>query len=160
MTEIKYAGFFIRLFASFIDTLVLALPLAFFIYLLSNGEWFDIEQYKTSIFYAMNGNTKAVISQPEFSLQWELLFEFSVLIVTLLFWEKYKGATPGKKILKIKIVDALTFEDITNKQAITRSFGYIVSSIPFFLGFFLILFRRDKRALHDILAHTVVIKEV
>ncbi len=60
-------------------------------------------------------------------------------------------------IVKIKIVDAKTFDDITNKQAITRSLGYIISTIPFLLGFFIIAFRKDKRAFHDLLTETAVI---
>jgi uncharacterized RDD family membrane protein YckC len=59
----------------------------------------------------------------------------------------------------IKIVDAKTFEDIDNKQAITRSFGYIVSTLFFLIGFIMVAFRSDKRALHDLLASTAVIYE-
>lgn len=102
---------------------------------------------------------KALASQPQTSLQWELLFEVSVLIVTVLFWEKWRGATPGKKLVHIKIVDANTLEEIDNKQAITRSFGYIISTLLFLIGFFMVAFRNDKRGLHDLLAGTVVIYE-
>lgn len=159
MNEVNYAGFWVRTFASLVDTFVLALPLGILVYFMSGGEWFDIEQYQKTIALAMGANMQAISSQPEVSLKWEFLFEASVLLVTLLFWEKFKGATPGKKFVHIKIVDAKTFEDITNKQAITRSFGYIVSAIPFFLGFLFIAFRKDKRALHDILSNTAVIHE-
>jgi uncharacterized RDD family membrane protein YckC len=158
MTDIKYAGFWIRFFASLVDTFVLALPMAVFIYFISDGEWFDFAQYQQNMIYALNGYPQqALASQPQTSMKWELLFELSTLVVTLLFWKRFKGATPGKSFFHIKIVDATTFEDIDNKQAITRSFGYIVSAIPLMVGFLVIAFRKDKRALHDLLASTSVI---
>ena len=106
---------------------------------------------------AMSGNSHALDTQPKTSLKWELLFEISVLIVTMLFWKRWRGATPGKKFVHIKIVDAKTFEDIDNRQAITRSFGYIASTFAFLIGFLMVAFRKDRRGLHDILAGTVVI---
>lgn len=160
MNEVKYAGFWIRFIASFLDTLFLALPVAVVIYFLSDGNWFDFAQYQQNIAYAMSGNAqKALASQPQTSLKWELLFEMTVLLVTMLFWRRWRGATPGKKFVHIKIVDAKTLQDIDNTQAVTRSFGYIVSTLALLIGFFMVAFRRDKRALHDILAGTVVIHE-
>jgi len=105
----------------------------------------------------MSGNPHALQHQPHTSLSWELLFEFSVLVVTIIFWDKWRGATPGKKLLHVRVVDAKTFQDITNKQAITRSLGYIPSTLLFGIGFLMVAFRKDKRALHDLLADTVVI---
>ena len=158
--DVKYAGFLIRFFASLADTIFLALPVAIAIYFLSDGNWFDFSQYKQSISYAMSGNAeKALTLQPHTSLKWEVLFEVTVLLVTLLFWKKFKGATPGKKFFHIKIVDAKTFGEIDNTQALTRSFGYIVSIIPLLIGFFMVGFRKDKKGLHDLLANTAVIYE-
>ncbi|WP_373034491.1 RDD family protein [Sulfurimonas sp.] len=160
MNEVKYAGFWIRFIASFLDTLFLALPVAVVIYFLSDGNWFDFAQYQQNIAYAMSGNAqKALESQPQTSLKWELLFEMAVLLVTMLFWRRWRGATPGKKFVHIKIVDAKTLQDIDNTQAVTRSFGYIVSTLALLIGFFMVAFRRDKRGLHDLLAGTVVIYE-
>ena len=158
MNDIIYAGFWIRFFASFLDTLFLALPVAVVIYFLSDGNWFDFAQYQQNMQYAMSGNaTKALSSQPDMSLKWELLFEISVLLVTILFWRRWRGATPGKRFVHIKIVDAKTFQDIDNRQAITRSLGYIVSTFALLIGFIMVAFRKDKRGLHDLLASTVVI---
>lgn len=158
MSEVRYAGFWIRFIASLADTFFLALPIAVVIYFLSDGNWFDISIYQNNFAYAMSGNAaKALAYQPKTSLQWELLFEISVLIITMLFWKRWRGATPGKKFVRIKIVDAKTFQDIDNKQAITRSFGYIASTFAFLIGFLMVAFRDDKRALHDLLANTVVI---
>jgi uncharacterized RDD family membrane protein YckC len=159
MNEVKYAGFWIRFLASFLDTLFLALPVAIIIYFLSDGNWFDFSQYQQNLQMAMSGNAHALDSQPQTSLKWELFFELAVLVVTMLFWKRWRGATPGKKFVHIKIVDAKTFEDITNTQAITRSFGYIASTFAFLIGFIMVAFRKDKRGLHDLLAGTAVIYE-
>lgn len=160
MNEVKYAGFWIRLLASFLDTLFLALPIAFVIYFLSDGSWFDFSHYQENIRYALSGNAqKALQSQPQVSLKWELLFEVAVILATILFWKKNKGATPGKRFVNIKIVDAKTLKDIDTKQAITRSLGYIVSILVFMIGFLMVAFRKDKCGLHDLLANTVVIHE-
>lgn len=156
--EVRYAGFWIRFLASLADTIFLALPVAIVIYFLSDGNWFDFAQYQQNMAYAMSGNAnKALASQPQMSMKWELLFEFAVLLVTMVFWRRFRGATPGKKFVHIKIVDAKTFDNIDNKQAITRSFGYIISTLAFLIGFIMVAFRKDKRGLHDLLAGTVVI---
>ena len=159
MNEVRYAGFWIRFIASFLDTLFLALPVGIIIYFVSDGNWFDFAQYQQNLQMAMSGNTHALDSQPQTSLQWELLFEFCVLVVTILFWNKWKGATPGKKFVHIKIVDAKNFQEITNKQAITRSLGYIPSTFLLMFGFIMVAFRDDKRSLHDLLAGTCVVYE-
>lgn len=156
-SEIKYAGFGIRFFASLLDVFFLALPIGIVVYFVSGGEWFNFAQYQQNLFLAINGNTHALDLQTQTSFRWELLFEFSVLIVTILFWKQFKGATPGKKLLNIKIVDAKTMQDISNKQAITRSLGYIPSTLLFGLGFLIIIFRKNKQSLHDMLADTVVV---
>ena len=157
MNEVRYAGFWIRFVASFADTIFLALPVAIVIYFLSDGNWFDFSQYQQNIQMAMSGNTNALNSQPQTSLKWELFFEVSVLVVTMIFWKKWRGATPGKKLVHIKIVDSKTFQDIDNKQSITLSIGYIASTLAFLIGFIMLAFRKDKRGLHDLLAGTVVI---
>jgi uncharacterized RDD family membrane protein YckC len=156
--ELRHAGFWVRFVASIVDTIILALPIGAVIYFLSDGNWFNFSSYQQSMQLALAGNPDALNSMPtDKSMKWELLFEISVLVVTVIFWEKWKGTTPGKKFVGIKIVDAKTLQDISNIQAITRSIGYIVSSIPLGAGFLMIAFRKDKRALHDLLADTLVI---
>lgn len=160
MKQARYAGFWIRFVASFLDTIFLALPVGIVVYFLSGGDWFDFAQYQQNLAYAMSGDAaKALSSQPQTSLPWELIFEFSVLVVSMIFWKKWMGATPGKKFVHIKIVDFKTNGDIDNKQAITRSVGYIASTLFFLIGFIMVAFRKDKRGLHDLLAGTAVIYE-
>ena len=78
--------------------------------------------------------------------------------VILYMWVNLDGATPGKKLMKIKVVDANTFETIGYKQAVKRFLGYIVSSIPLLLGFVVGAFTSKKQTLHDKIANTVVVE--
>lgn len=75
--------------------------------------------------------------------------------IYLFFWRS-SGQTPGKKMLNMKIVDAKTLQNGTTMQLIIRFIGYFISAITIF-GFFIGLFRKDNRSLHDILSRTVVI---
>ena len=158
MNEVRYAGFWIRFIASFVDTLVLAIPVGIVIYFLSDGNWFDFSQYQQNIKYALGGNAdKALSNLPKMDRTWDVINLIVLFTISIIFWKKNHGATPGKKFANIKIVDAKTFKDINNKQAITRSFGYIISTLIFLIGFLMVAFRKDKRGLHDLLADTVVI---
>lgn len=75
----------------------------------------------------------------------------------LFCWIKL-STTPGKMLLSLKIVDATTHAPMTARQSIIRSLGYLVSMIPFGLGFVWAAFDGRKQGWHDKLAHTVVIK--
>ena len=155
---IHFAGFWIRVLATLIDSFVIITPLILLVYLLSAGEWFDIEVFKQSIQLAqLNEAGTALEVMPKADMRWELLFEGLMAGITIIFWKKWAGATPGKKLLHIHVVDAKTYAPITNKQAIVRYISYIVSTIPLALGFVMVAFHKEKRALHDILSGTVVI---
>ncbi|XVN41849.1 MAG: RDD family protein [Rickettsia endosymbiont of Argas persicus] len=90
-----------------------------------------------------------------------IFFNFSNFTTSLLvigsyfvgFW-RYKGATPSKMLMHMKIVDAVTLNRPTLTQLIKRFLGYVT----FPIGIFFILFSSQKQALHDKIAGTVVIK--
>ena len=157
-TEVIYAGFWVRFVASFLDTLFLAVPIGIVIYFISDGKWFDFTAYMENVRYAMHGNAvRALSNMPQTQMQWELLFEVAVMVVVMIFWRRWRGATPGKKAVGIVVVDAKSFGEIDNRQAIIRSIGYIASTLMLLMGFVMVAFRRDKRALHDLMAGTAVI---
>ena len=76
--------------------------------------------------------------------------------IFLLFWIK-KQATPGKLLLQMKIIDFKTKGAPSVKQLIIRLIGYIISTIPMFLGFFWVIFDKNKRGWHDYLSGTEVV---
>ena len=158
--QVRYAGFWVRLVASFLDTLFLAVPVGIVIYLLSDGQWFDFSQYRENIEYALRGDAVSALSHPpKTNLKWEIVFEVAVLVIVAVFWRRWRGATPGKRCVGITVVDAKSFREIDNRQAVIRSIGYIASTLMLLVGFLMVAFRGDKRALHDLMAETAVIYE-
>ncbi|MGE4294352.1 MAG: RDD family protein [Campylobacterales bacterium] len=79
------------------------------------------------------------------------------IVATVLFW-KYRQATPGKMLVKAKIVDAKTGGEASTGQLIGRYFAYILSMLPLCLGYIWVAFDSKKRGWHDILAGTVVVR--
>jgi len=72
------------------------------------------------------------------------------------FWTQY-GATPGKMVLKLKVVTPAG-NMISLGQAIGRYFGQMLSGLTLGIGFIMAGFDDEKRALHDRLADTRVIQ--
>jgi uncharacterized RDD family membrane protein YckC len=74
------------------------------------------------------------------------------------FW-RYCGATPGKLALGIKIVDANTGGAPSTGRLVIRLLCYLVSALPFYLGFLWAAVDRKHQSWHDKIAGTVVIQE-
>jgi uncharacterized RDD family membrane protein YckC len=137
-TEMQYVGFWMRVVASIIDTIlimVIIVPILGFIY----GE-----AYMTSTSFILGG--------------WDFFFQYLFpAIAVVLFWV-YRSATPGKLILGMKIVDAKTGGKPSTGQFILRYLGYYVSTIPLFLGLIWVGLDAKKQGWHDKIAGTVVVK--
>ncbi len=132
-----YAGFWIRVAASLIDTaliLVLIMPPLIGIY---GTAYFDMQSM--------------IAGTWDFLLSWV----FPALAV-IVFWV-YRSATPGKLMLHLHIVDAKTDAKPSTAQFIGRYFGYYISAIPLMLGLIWVGFDKRKQGWHDKLAGTVVI---
>jgi uncharacterized RDD family membrane protein YckC len=69
------------------------------------------------------------------------------------------GQTPGKKLCKIRVVNADGTSPIGYGKATGRFFGYMLSGIILGIGFFMAAWDEEKRALHDRLCNTRVIKD-
>ncbi|MBN8511502.1 MAG: RDD family protein [Rickettsiales bacterium] len=69
------------------------------------------------------------------------------------FWHKL-GATPGKIFMRMKVVDAATFNKPSLYNSIKRFFGYITIII----GIWSMAFSKNGMATHDKIANTIVIK--
>ena len=139
--ETVFAGFGVRFVASIIDIVVILVPILYLsLYL------FDLEFNITDYIYDVSGDARV-----------DIILMFSVAIIVIFCWVKWSGATPGKKILGIRVVDMETKGDIDLNQSITRYVAYLLSALTLFIGFFMIAFRKDKRGLHDLLSDTCVI---
>ncbi len=83
--------------------------------------------------------------------------QFSVLLALIGICWHFWAATPGKMIMRMKIVDAKTRKPISDIQILLRLSGYVMSAMFFLLGFFWIGIDKKKQGWHDKLADTVVI---
>ncbi|MBD3806707.1 RDD family protein [Sulfuricurvum sp.] len=79
------------------------------------------------------------------------------LIIYVWLWHK-SGQTPGKKLSRIRVVDAVTLQNASILKLTIRFFGYFISLITL-IGFFIPLLRKDNRSLHDLISGTAVIRE-
>jgi uncharacterized RDD family membrane protein YckC len=73
------------------------------------------------------------------------------------FFHSYGGQTPGKILVRIKVVGE-DGKPLPPARALIRTLGYFLSSIFFFAGFFLALFEKRGRALHDFLSRSEVVQ--
>ena len=75
---------------------------------------------------------------------------------TVGFWFA-AAATPGKMALGLRIVMA-DGRRLQPWALIVRYIGTYISATLVFIGYLMIAFRADKRALHDLIAGTMVIR--
>ncbi|WP_086981146.1 RDD family protein [Vibrio aphrogenes] len=152
LVEYEYVGFWSRVGASIIDTIlysivigILALPTldSYQQSFSTQTEHYSFSSYSTSWTGSMLSDT-----------WWSYI---PLLIVTVLFW-KFKGATPGKMLIKAQVVDAKTGQRLTTVQSVIRYLGYFLSTFLFMLGFLWVAFDGRKQGLHDKIAGTVVIR--
>ncbi len=68
------------------------------------------------------------------------------------------GATPGMRILGIRVVRSVDGGPLTKQQAILRTVGYWVSGAVLYLGFLWILVDDRRQGWHDKIADTLVVE--
>jgi uncharacterized RDD family membrane protein YckC len=73
------------------------------------------------------------------------------------FWTT-SGATPGKKLMKLQVVQQSDGQIPTVGTAVLRYVGYIASAVVVFLGYLWIIWDPNKEGWHDKIAKTRVIK--
>ena len=72
------------------------------------------------------------------------------------FWTRRDGQTPGKFVLKIRVIKA-DGTPLTDTDAVIRAIGYNVSSIICGLGYIWAIFDKNNQTWHDKLARTYVV---
>jgi len=137
MEDLQYVGFWARFWATIVDVLLLMM----IIY---------------PLFYMMYGDA-FIERAADFSFANNLVGYILPFIAILVFWH-YKSATPGKMLLKAKIVDVHTLAKPTMKQYVIRNLAYLVSFIPLGLGYFWAGWEKRKQTWYDKLAGTVVVQ--
>ncbi len=156
---IGYAGFWIRVVATIIDTIIVGLP---FVILFVALEGSAISTYASCVNNATASGTLITICEGPF-LASIGYFELIGLAVELgyfvILWSKF-GGTLGQRMLGLHVVDMATGRNIGIGRALLRFVGYIVSGIALDIGFIWAAFDTRKQGWHDKIASTFVVHKV
>jgi len=126
---------------------------------LKKGESIVIGHLKTQIYSkteALSDHDKKihVIGGEKFNLIYEFLIGYSYYV---LFF-RFGGRTPGKRLLRLKVIDLEGRPRLGWYQSLERTHGYSASALLAFLGFLQALWDHKGLTMHDRLAGTTVIR--
>jgi uncharacterized RDD family membrane protein YckC len=144
VAPVKYAGFWIRWVAMFLDSLILS-PLTFGWSLLSSVIFKSAE-----LSFNASQPTVLQIMVPAIG-QTLILWAYFVLMT------HYKGATLGKMLVGITVKSASSENLSFGRVLLRETVGKFISGILLVIGYIMAAFGQKKQALHDKLAHTVVV---
>ena len=133
--EMVYAGFWIRVGAKIIDGIVLSV-VGFALGFLGS-------------FVASNAMARSVIQN---------IFSLVISIGYTTYFLGAYSATPGKMACGLKVVRP-DGEKISYARACGRFFAELVSSLILGIGYLMVIFDAEKRALHDRICDTRVVKK-
>jgi uncharacterized RDD family membrane protein YckC len=144
--KIFYAPFWPRLAGFATDIFMIGLPITLITMML-----FGYDQMHTAT--AMDvivHSDKARLNPPNPIAS---IMQITLFLITFVWLWHRDGQTPGKKLARIRVVDAATLKNAPYWKLILRFFLYPIGAITF-----ISLFRKDKRSLHDLLSGTAVIR--
>lgn len=138
----RHAGLMVRLGAALIDAVIMGAPVSlivsviFRVNLEEGNDYFSIPNLVT---FALVG------------------------VITIVLWVNWDGRTPGKKILRIRIVSYPNYESFSYGVATVRTLLSLTGVATVLLGYLaqavMIGTRADKRGYHDLIAKTCVIHD-
>jgi len=140
-TQLRYAGFWIRFVAKFIDGILVGVVNMFVMVVL--GQSFDPGSAPASPLFFL-------------SLTASSLFGFALQVGYATFFIGKFAATPGKMACGLKVVrtDGGT---VSYWRAFGRYFGEMLSGLILYIGYIMAAFDEEKRALHDRICDTRVV---
>jgi uncharacterized RDD family membrane protein YckC/type II secretory pathway pseudopilin PulG len=136
--SIKYAGFWMRWVALILDGIILAVP----------GIIVQLLVAFTLAAYGFSANSGQIIA----SLSYLVLYFAYFVLMTY-----YNGATLGKMIVGIKVQSESGQKLSVGQVVLRETIGKIISGLIISIGYMMAGFTDRKRALHDMMAKTVVV---
>jgi len=91
------------------------------------------------------------------ALQPYLLYTMAMKIIYHTFFLMYYGATPGKIIMKIQVIEIASLSHLSFIESLTRAFVRLISEALFYAGFIWGLLDPYSQTWHDKAARTIVI---
>ncbi len=166
--QIIYPKFIPRVFSMTIDLMILSIVLTPIMNIIARYVFiYSFSQFFTD--FSINTNNEQILREsmlmPEFSAYFtanRFLVYVSILMIIntlfmgiyfVFFWRKF-GATPGKMIMRMKIVDADDYSRPSTYRLCKRFIWYI----SLLIGIFQMIFSKNGQGIHDKIANTVVIK--
>jgi uncharacterized RDD family membrane protein YckC len=145
---VAYAGFWLRAVSYFVDLILLSMvaTVAILMPLLARGA---IPTDKPWFLLTEKGRQVIAI---------QLLVQMVCWLYFASFESSSWQATPGKKILGLKVTD-LAGNRLSFARASLRFFGKLLSQFLLFFGFVMAGFTQKKQALHDMMAGCLVLKK-
>ncbi|MBP8006558.1 RDD family protein [Acinetobacter sp. NIPH 1852] len=140
----EYAGFWIRFGAAILDTIIIIIALIPLTMLFGGGD----------TMVSSDG-----VSSFQFMSTWDWIWQILTAVFYIFCWVKFAG-TPGKRLLRLKVLDEKTGEQVSVGQGIIRYIGYFPATLVLFIGLIWVAFDPKKQGWHDKMAKTVVVKEL
>ncbi len=150
--QVFYAKFWSRAMGFITDIFIIGIPVSITFMILFGHD----EMNKAGAVDVIVQSENAINNAPDPMISVAQLLLSLIIYVTM--W-RLSMQTPGKKMARTFVVDASTLERASIFKLVLRFLGYLLSCLPLFLGFFVGLFRKDNRALHDLISGTAVIYE-
>lgn len=106
-------------------------------------------------------NIYAVSNDPDalmYLMKAELVIPLIVLkVIYHTFFVWYYGATIGKIVAKIRVIDANNWGRVNLFSSLLRAVGRIFSEMFFYVGFLIGFFNDGRKTFHDITGKTLVV---
>ncbi|MDX2226704.1 MAG: RDD family protein [Verrucomicrobiae bacterium] len=141
--EHQFGGFWIRFAAIFIDGLIMLIPMLLVIVpiaLISSSETMEKN-------FGMMMLLQVV----------QMILQYGIMCAYFTFFHGRNGQTPGKRVCGLKVVRT-DGTPMTYGRAFGRFWAYVLSGLILYIGYIMAGFDPEKRALHDRLCDTRVIK--
>jgi uncharacterized RDD family membrane protein YckC len=145
----SYAGFWIRFGASFIDSIILSVVTGIINTIFFGG--FNLLPASDPDSAATAG-VAAGLFGASFLIQIAIQLGYYIILTGMY------GATAGKMVFGLRVVDAQGQKIGLGKAAIRETVGKFVSGIVFGLGYLWVAFDEKKQGWHDKIAGTYVVK--
>jgi uncharacterized RDD family membrane protein YckC len=144
LQDVTYAGFWLRLFAYLIDTIIIRVGL-----------------YLVWTIVGVNTPQNVIESPMEAAGLFSIIAlteVFATMVYAALFVSGSWQATPGKRAVGIKVTNMIG-KPISFGNALGREAAKFLSAMIIGIGFLLAAFTERKQALHDMIAGCLVVKQ-
>lgn len=144
-----YAGFWVRLFAGLLDLMFLLPLIVVLIYFVGFNDYYETvkidDAFGSYSYFGASGSNQFVD-----------LISYAVSIAYLVYFVAgKKQATVGKRLMGIYVGNP-DGSRLSWQKALGRAVASLLTSITLGFGFLLLVFTKEKTALHDLICNTRV----